>query len=65
MYLDPAFGGMLLQIILALAVVGGTMIFTMKRKARKLLSKKSDTDYSNIPAPENSTEDGVVDMMQD
>lgn len=65
MYLDPAFGGMILQIILALAVVGGTMIFTMKRKARKLLSKKSDTDYSNIPAPENSTEDGVVDMMQD
>jgi len=66
MYLDPAFGGMLLQIILALIVVGGTMLFTMRRKIRSLFVKKPDEIYKNQPTVNSdASDDGVVDALAD
>lgn len=66
MYLDPAFGGMILQVILALVVVGGTMIFAMRRKIRSLFTKKKDDLYQNEPTVNNDeSNDGVVDMLSD
>lgn len=66
MYLDPAFGGMILQVILALVVVGGTMIFTMRRKIRSLFTKKKDEMYQNEPTVNgDESNDGVVDMLSD
>lgn len=66
MYLDPAFGGMILQIILALIVVGGTMLFAMRRKIRSLFTKKQDDIYKNQPAVNSdASNDGVVDTLSD
>ena len=66
MYLDPAFGGMILQIILALVVVGGTMIFAMRRRIRGWFTKKQDDIYQNQPTISNdASDDGVVDTLSD
>jgi len=66
MYLDPAFGGMILQIVLALIVVGGTMIFAMRRKIRLLFIKKQDDVYTNQSVvTHNVSDDGVVDTLAD
>ena len=63
-YIDPAFAGMLLQIVLAVAVVGGTMVFAMKRKARALLKGKStNVDANPIAVDTTISEDGVVDAL--
>jgi len=64
MYLDPAFGGMILQIILALVVVGGTMIFAMRRKAKMLLNKKQDDIYQDQPKfNPDASDHGVIDTL--
>ena len=66
MYLDPAFGGMFLQVILALAVVGGAMIFVMRRKIRELFTKNKDDIYKDQPAiNSDASDDGVVDTLAD
>jgi len=68
MYLDPAFGGMLLQVILALVVVGGAMIFVMRRKIRELFTKNNADTYKAHPKPTSTiseSEDGVVDVLAD
>lgn len=63
-YIDPAFAGMLLQIILAVAVVGGTMVFAMKRKARTLLKGKATNDnVEPVAVDKTVSEDGVVDAL--
>jgi len=44
MYLDPAFGGMLLQVIIAIVAVGGGIIYSFRRKIKAFFSKnKSET----------------------
>ena len=66
MYLDPAYGGMLLQVILDLIVVGGAMIFVMRRKVRELFTKNKDDIYKDQPETSNSaSEDGVIDTLAD
>ena len=66
MYLDPAFGGMILQVILALVVVGGAMVFVMRRKIRALFTKNNDDIYKNQPTiNSDASEDGVVDALAD
>ena len=66
MYLDPAFGGMFLQVILALAVVGGAMVFVMRRKIRELFTKNKDDIYRDQPAiNSDASDDGVVDTLAD
>ena len=63
-YIDPAFAGMLLQIVLAVAVVGGTMVFAMKRKARALLKgKANNVSVSPVEVDKTVSEDGVVDAL--
>jgi hypothetical protein len=41
MYIDPAFGGMLLQVIIAIAAVSGAVIFSFRRKISALFKKKN------------------------
>ena len=44
MYLDPAFGGMLLQVIIAVVAVGGGLIYSFRRKIKAFFTKnKSET----------------------
>ena len=66
MYLDPAFAGMLLQILLALVVVGGAIAFSMRRKIRSLFQKNKADIYKNQAAvSSNTSNDGVVDTISD
>ena len=39
MYLDPGFGSMIIQIILACVAAGGSVFFILRRKIAKLLGK--------------------------
>ena len=65
MYLDPAFAGMLLQILLALVVVGGVVLFSARRKLRGLFSKKQDKAIYNNQGNDgdNESEDDVIDTL--
>jgi len=66
MYLDPAFGGMILQVILALVVVGGAMVFVMRRKIRALFTKKQDDiNKDQFITNRNVSENNVVDTLAD
>jgi len=64
MYLDPSFGGMLLQVLVAIAAGGGVIIFGMRKKIKALFKKnKNNTDLNrNSQANE---EGEIVDMLAD
>jgi hypothetical protein len=60
MYLDPGFGGMLVQAIVAIAAVGGGLLFSFRKKIRKLFIKdKINPQPMNVP----DTPDDVVDVL--
>ena len=63
MYLDPAFAGMLLQILLALVVVGGVALFSMRRKIRGLFKGKQDGAIYNKDAQAEDADDEVIDTL--
>ena len=70
MYLDPGFGGMLLQIIVAIAAAGGATLFAMRRKMRSFFqkNKKTETDAdASITAQDVQLQDDddVIDMLSD
>lgn len=45
MYLDPAFGGMVLQVALGIIAVGGAFFYSLRRRAKRLLEgKNKETD---------------------
>jgi len=65
MYLDPSFGGMVLQIIVAAIAGGGAIIFGMRRKFKALSKKNKDApaaEYNNGQAPDDGE---IVDMLMD
>jgi len=62
MYLDPGFGGMLLQVIIAIVAVGGGLLFAFRRKISQLFSRKNKTDAS---AQNNDVQEDAVDMLDD
>ena len=62
MYLDPGFGGMLLQVIVVIAAVGGGILFSFRKKIRSLFSKnkKATQPINNEPV---SIDDDAVDVL--
>jgi len=66
MYLDPSFGGMLLQVLVAIAAGGGVIIFGMRKKIKALFKKNKKDTAANIKrqAPADGEED-IVDMLAD
>ena len=67
MYLDPGFGGMLVQIIVALVAAGGAMAFAMRKKIKSWFGK-SKTNDDSTKAAANTTyniEDDVIDTLSD
>ncbi|MCL1999364.1 MAG: hypothetical protein FWG65_11420 [Turicibacter sp.] len=69
MYLDPGFGGMLLQVVVAIAAVGGAVLYSLRRKIRGFFSKgKGDNAEKSAPPPlntETDIEDDAIDMLAD
>ena len=71
MYLDPGFGGMLVQVIVAIVAMGGIVVFSLRRKIHALFSKNKNTggktagtEYPTDPAA-GSTDDDAIDMLSD
>ena len=69
MYLDPGFGGMLLQALVVIAAVGGGVVFSFRKKIRRLFSKNNkNTDADNIVKQNTEgTEDDadIVDVLSE
>jgi len=69
MYLDPSFGGMLIQIIIAIVVAGGALAFGMRKKIaaaiKKIRSKNGDGEIAveTIPAAVDAAD--VVDVLDE
>ena len=62
MYLDPGFGGMLVQVLVLIAAVGGGILFSVRKKIRSLFSKdKSAPVAKKIVTAE--IEDDIVDVL--
>ena len=72
MYLDPGFGGMLFQVLIAIAAAGGIILFTLRRKLRALFSKKKGADLSYATADVAKSADAkaadgnnMIDLLMD
>ena len=63
MYIDPAFGGMLLQVALGIVAVGGAIIYSVKRRAKKLLGKDNTNEHLNPINANTSGKNEMVDTL--
>ena len=62
MYLDPGFGGMLVQVVVAITAVGGGVAFSFRKKIRAFFSKgNAKVLPANVPG--QSTPDDAVDVL--
>jgi len=71
MYLDPSFGGMLIQIIIAIAVAGGALAFGMRKKIASffvyLKHRKhpvAEIAVQPVPTPVDPA-GGAIDVLDD
>jgi hypothetical protein len=66
MYIDPAFGGMLLHVIIGIAAVAGAVLFSLRRKIRALFKKdKPSTASAGENAVNADKNDDMVDTLSD
>ena len=66
MYLDPGFGGMLIQIIVAIVAAGGVIVFSFRKKIRALFSKnKTNESFARTDTEITDDENDVIDMLND
>jgi len=67
MYLDPGFGGMLLQVIIVIAAVGGAILYSMRKRIRDLFkNKKKDSNDENNSTSSTETmhaDDDTIDTL--
>ena len=63
MYIDPAFGGMLLQVVLGIVAVGGAIIYSIKRRAKKMLGKDNPGEQMNTVDFNSSGSNEMVDTL--
>ena len=63
MYLDPGFGGMLLQVLVAIAAVGGGIVFSFRKKISGLFKKENKAE--NVVASAAETEDDAIDVLEE
>jgi len=65
MYLDPAFGGMLLQVIIAIVAVGGGIVYSFRRKIKAFFSKnKNETKKVGEQSASDNTL-GAIDAIDE
>ena len=66
MYLDPGFGGMLLQVIVVIIAVSGAILYSLRKKIHNLFKKKDSNDESNsISSTETMrTDDDAIDTLE-
>ena len=61
MYLDPAFGGMLLQIAVALFATGAVVLFSVRRKIKAFFNKDQKTQIKS----KNDTNKDIIDELDE
>ena len=67
MYIDPGFGGMLIQIVVTVIAAGGAIAFSMRKKIRALFSKNKSGSSEIVASAAKKADDndGIVDMLSD
>ena len=67
MYLDPGFGGMLLQVIVAIIAMGGAILFSIRKKIRNLFTKNKNSKTPPIASSKinPSTDDDIIDALEE
>jgi len=77
MYLDPGFGGMLLQVLVVIVAMGGAILFSLRRKIRSLFSRgnnrsenaangditEANSFYANSDTSISTQDDEAIDML--
>ena len=66
MYIDPGFGGMLLQAIVAIVAVGGAIMFSFRRKIKELFTKNKKTDgkkLEQMDGKDYESEEDAIDVL--
>ena len=63
MYLDPGFGGMLVQLIVAIVAVGGAIIFSMRKKIKNLFTKNKSNNTTYTASTIETTDDEAIDVL--
>jgi len=66
MYLDPGFGGMLLQVVVVIIAMGGAILFSLRKKLRdffllRLFLRKDNKDIDTNTTTTNHTGDSTAD----
>ena len=61
MYLNPAFGGLLLQALVAIAAVAGGVVFSLRKKIRSFFKKDGDEDVASGDITETDSDE--IDMI--
>ena len=61
MYLDPGFGSMLIQVVVAGIAVAGAYLFIIRSKIKKLFSKKKGVAEEPENPSEESNENETLD----
>ena len=65
MYLDPGFGGMLVQALVALAAVGGGILFSFRKKIRGLFKKTNSKNANSTVRRNVNTTDDAIDTLSE
>ena len=65
MYLDPAFGGMLLQVIIAIVAVGGGIIYSFRRKIKAFFSKNNSETKKSVGQSVSDDNLGAIDALEE
>lgn len=65
MYLDPGFGGMLLQAIVGLVAVGGAIVFSFRRKIKELFTGKKGKKQEVSGVEESNLQEDAIDMLEE
>lgn len=67
MYLDPGFAGMLVQVLVAIAAMGGAILFSLRKKIKGLFKKDDSSDatgsINSISMTANNND--VIDALDD
>ena len=62
MYLDPGFGGMLVQVLVAIVAAGGAIVFSMRKKLKSMFSKDKPNAHPANKSPTSAADD-AIDML--
>jgi len=68
MYLDPGFGGMLLQVIVVIAAMGGAILFSLRKKIKRFFTKNKDTNNditTNATTQLTPNDSDIIDALED